>query len=61
MGHLISAGTGLTQFKTLAVSDPDDEDPNIIEAVSALELATQEAAVLEEGAAGGEAEASVGA
>ena len=45
MGHLISAGTGLTKYKTLAVEDPemDDEDIRIQEAVAAMELAAQQA------------------
>ncbi len=37
MGHLISAGTGLTSFKSLAVEDPDDEEGAIIDAIEALE------------------------
>jgi len=46
MGHLISAGTGLTRYQNLAVEDPDEEDPSILDAVEQLrQLATmQEAA-----------------
>jgi DNA-directed RNA polymerase subunit beta' len=46
MGHLISAGTGLTRYKNLAVEDPEDEDDTIIEAVEQLRqlAAAQEAA-----------------
>jgi DNA-directed RNA polymerase subunit beta' len=36
MGHLISAGTGLTRYKNLAVEDPEDEDDSIVEAVEQL-------------------------
>jgi len=36
MGHLISAGTGLTRYKNLAVDDPENEDDAIIEAVEQL-------------------------
>ncbi|RKZ19077.1 DNA-directed RNA polymerase subunit beta' [bacterium] len=39
MGHLISAGTGLSDFKHLAVEDPADEDNNIIEGIEMHELA----------------------
>ena len=37
MGHLISAGTGMTKYKTLAVEDPDVEDDQILEALEQLE------------------------
>ncbi len=40
MGHLISAGTGLTEFKYLAVEEPAEEDPLIIEGIELHELAT---------------------
>ncbi len=45
MGHLISAGTGLSKYKTLAVEDPelDIEDDRIQEAYAAMELAAQQA------------------
>ncbi|HOX25939.1 MAG TPA: DNA-directed RNA polymerase subunit beta' [Candidatus Krumholzibacteria bacterium] len=45
MGHLISAGTGLTRYKNLAVEDPEDEDDAILEAVEQLRAlaVTQEA------------------
>jgi DNA-directed RNA polymerase subunit beta' len=44
MGHLISAGTGLTQFKNLAVEDPDEDDTAIEEAIEQLELAAEQVA-----------------
>ncbi len=55
MGHLISAGTGLNKYKSLAVEDPelDGEDIRIQEAYAALELAAQQAE-LEGAAAEGE-------
>ncbi len=37
MGHLISAGTGMTKYRTLAVEDPDVEDDQILEALEQLE------------------------
>jgi len=37
MGHLISAGTGMTKFRNLAVEDPDVEDDQILEALEQLE------------------------
>jgi DNA-directed RNA polymerase subunit beta' len=37
MGHLISAGTGMTKYKSLAVEDPDVEDDQILEALEQLE------------------------
>ena len=40
MGHLISAGTGLTEFKHLAVEEPAEEDPLIIEGIELHELAS---------------------
>ena len=56
MGHLISAGTGLNKYKTLAVEDPEleGEDMRIQEAYAALELAAEQAE-LEAAAADGEA------
>jgi hypothetical protein len=60
MGHLISAGTGLTQFKSLAVEEPESENEVIIEALDALELAAQQAAADDQEAVAGEAEASAG-
>jgi len=55
MGHLISAGTGLTRYKNLAVEDPEEEDDSIIDAVEQLRAlaAAQEAA--------GDLESEVGA
>ena len=49
MGHLISAGTGLTKYNSLAVEDPGEtgEDDAILDAVEALELAAQQAAEAE--------------
>ena len=48
MGHLISAGTGLSEFKHLAVEEPVDEDERIIEGIHAHELAAEaEAAAAE--------------
>ena len=44
MGHLISAGTGLTEYKHLAVEDPADEDMRIIEGIHQAELAAAAAA-----------------
>jgi len=45
MGHLISAGTGLSKYKSLAVEDPDldSEDMRIQEAYAAMELAAAQA------------------
>ncbi|MBC8426776.1 hypothetical protein H8E07_21900, partial [bacterium] len=45
MGHLISAGTGLTKYKSLAIEDPelDIEDYRIQEAYAEMELAAQRA------------------
>ncbi len=45
MGHLISAGTGLTQFRNLAVEDPEADDEMIEEAIEQLELAAEQATV----------------
>jgi DNA-directed RNA polymerase subunit beta' len=47
MGHLISAGTGLPKYKTLAVEDPslEDEDFRIIEAIEQRELADHQTAL----------------
>ncbi len=47
MGHLISAGTGMVSYKTLGVEDPVEEieDSDIVDAVAALELAAQQAAL----------------
>jgi len=50
MGHLISAGTGMSQFKNLAVEDPDVDDVSIEDAIEQLELAAQQAAVEAEAA-----------
>ncbi len=60
MGHLISAGTGQTQYKHLAVEEPADEDIRIIDGINQHELAAaaaEAAAVLEAQAA---AEAAAG-
>jgi len=57
MGHLISAGTGLSKFKHLAVEEPVDEDDRIIRGIEEHELA---AAVAAEMAAEMEAEAEAG-
>ena len=54
MGHLISAGTGLTMFKNLAVEDPAEEDDRIIEGIEQHELAAAAA----EAAAEAEVEAA---
>jgi hypothetical protein len=45
MGHLISAGTGMSQFKNLAVEDPEMDDYTIEDAIEQLELAAQQAAL----------------
>ncbi len=50
MGHLISAGTGQTQYKHLAVEDPADEDLRIVDGIEQHELAAaaaEELAALE--------------
>ena len=44
MGHLISAGTGLNEFKHLAVEEPADEDNRIIEGIQEHEIAAALAA-----------------
>jgi len=44
MGHLISAGTGLSEFKHLAVEEPADEDERIIDGIHQHELVTAAAA-----------------
>jgi DNA-directed RNA polymerase subunit beta' len=44
MGHLISAGTGLSGFKHLAVEDPEQEDAMIQEGREAIQRASEEAA-----------------
>jgi DNA-directed RNA polymerase subunit beta' len=56
MGHLISAGTGMVKYKTMAVEDPgeDVEDGDILQAVAAMEIAAQQAE-LEALEGGGEA------
>jgi len=54
MGHLISAGTGLNDFKFLAVEETADEDDRIIEGIQEHEIA---AALAAEIAAEMEAEA----
>ncbi|MFH1843417.1 MAG: hypothetical protein ABIF77_09425, partial [bacterium] len=57
MGHLISAGTGLSQFKSLAVEDPEEEEMTLSEARDSLELeAQQSAAKAEADGTHGEAE-----
>ncbi len=38
MGHLISAGTGLSRYKNLAVEDPEHEDDAILDAVEQLRV-----------------------
>jgi len=59
MGHLISAGTGLTDFKNLAVEEPADEDERIIEGIELHELAqVTAAAAAAEMVLEGEAEAA---
>jgi len=57
MGHLISAGTGLPKYNTLAVDEPveNQEDDSILEAIEALELAVQQAADVEADAEHGDA------
>ncbi len=66
MGHLISAGTGLSQFKSLAVEDPEtEEDRHIVQALLESEIKDVEGVppedeVEQEVAAGDEAEASAG-
>ena len=39
MGHLISAGTGMTEFKHLAVEEPAEEDDGILQGIEQHELA----------------------
>ncbi len=46
MGHLISAGTGLNEFKHLAVDEPTDEDSHIVEGIYQHELAEATAAAV---------------
>ena len=58
MGHLISAGTGLNEFKHLAVQEPAEEDERIIRGIHDHELAQAAAAAM---AAQMEAEAEAGA
>ena len=64
MGHLISAGTGLNQFKFLAVEEPVDEDPDIIEGIHQHELVAAAVAaaegVTETGKSGDVAKAAAG-
>ncbi|MBE0565128.1 MAG: DNA-directed RNA polymerase subunit beta' [Krumholzibacteria bacterium] len=61
MGHLISAGTGLGDFKYLAVQEPADEDPHIIEGIELHELAAAAAeAAAAEGVYDSEVEAAAG-
>jgi len=57
MGHLISAGTGLPKYNTLAVDEPveNQEDDSILEALEALELAVQQATDVEADAERGDA------
>ncbi len=55
LGHLISAGTGLPQYRNLAVEDPGTEleEPAINEAIERMELeARQQEALLEQLAVG---------
>jgi len=54
---LISAGTGMVKYKTMAIDDPDDdhEDADILQAMAAMELAAMRA---ESEALEGEGEAS---
>jgi len=47
MGHLISAGTGMAEYKSLAVADPEEEELMITDAIAALELAAQQQVALE--------------
>ncbi|MCB1150461.1 DNA-directed RNA polymerase subunit beta', partial [bacterium] len=49
MGHLISAGTGLSKYKSLRVEDPetDLEEDAILDAMAAMELAAERAALEE--------------
>jgi DNA-directed RNA polymerase subunit beta' len=44
MGHLISAGTGLSTYKYLAVEDPTEEDDRIVDGIHQHELAAAAAA-----------------
>jgi DNA-directed RNA polymerase subunit beta' len=44
MGHLISAGTGLNDFKNLAVEEPAEEDDRIIEGIQEHEISAALAA-----------------
>jgi DNA-directed RNA polymerase subunit beta' len=62
MGHLISAGTGLTKYKSLAVEDPelDTEDYRIQEAYAAMELAAQQAELAAEAGEGESSEVAAG-
>ncbi|MBU1074368.1 DNA-directed RNA polymerase subunit beta', partial [bacterium] len=62
MGHLISAGTGLSKYKSLAVEDPDldSEDIRIQEAYAAMELAAQQAELAGEEADGEASEIAAG-
>ena len=58
MGHLISAGTGLNEFKHLAVEEPAEEDDRIVEGIQEHEIS---AALAAEIAAEMEAEAEAAA
>ena len=60
MGHLISAGTGQTQYRHLAVEDPADEDIRIIDGIQQHELAAVAAQELEAAEAQAAAEAAAG-
>ena len=62
MGHLISAGTGMSQFKHLAVEEPADEEEFIIEGIKDYELAqaAAEAALAEQDLSGEQQEAVAG-
>ena len=46
MGHLISAGTGLSEFKHLTVQEPSEEDDRIIRGIHDHELAQAAAAAM---------------
>ena len=62
MGHLISAGTGMSQFKHLAVEEPTEEEEFIIDGIREYELAqaAAEAALAEAESTDQEQEASAG-
>jgi DNA-directed RNA polymerase subunit beta' len=58
MGHLISAGTGLTEFKHLAVDEPTEEETLIVDGIYQHELAEAAAAAVADSEV--EAEAAAG-